>query len=70
MANAMGGGNQNELPRKVIAQKRAVMICGKNKIAPPDGFYCYYPEIFEKQNVQIFHVMRVARKPSQLRDNR
>ena len=28
---------------------------------PPDGFYCYYPEIFEKPYTTIFQVVKVQR---------
>jgi hypothetical protein len=45
--------------------KRASMLgggLGKGHSAPPDGFYCYYPEVFEKPNVQIFNITKVTRK--------
>ena len=35
---------------------------GKNQPAAPAGFYCYYPELFDKQNTQIFIITKHPRK--------
>lgn len=41
------------------AGKRGMNLPQKMPQAPPDGFYCYYPEYFEKPNCQIFMVTRM-----------
>ena len=42
--------------RKVNNRKGALL--GKNAVIAPDGFYCYYPELFEKPNCMIFVITK------------
>mmetsp|Transcript_3325 Transcript_3325/g.3890 ORF Transcript_3325/g.3890 Transcript_3325/m.3890 type:complete len:84 (-) Transcript_3325:205-456(-) len=63
MANA--GMDVNQVPalqRKT--SKRVGGLPGKIAQAPPEGFYCYYPELFDKPNCQIFTITKVQ-KPTQ-----
>jgi len=47
--------------RKVANKKLGNQVHGKLQQAPPDGYYCYYPELFDKPNRQIFTITRVTR---------
>lgn len=47
--------------RKVVNKKLGNQIHGKLQQAPPEGYYCYYPELFDKPNRQIFTITRVSR---------
>jgi len=65
--------NDHSPPHLRKLAKRASMFGGKSHTAPPEGFYCYYPELFDKPNVQIFRITRVARRrlnPQQALDNK
>jgi len=37
-------------------------MLSKNQPAAPAGFYCYYPELFDKLNTQIFIITKHPRK--------
>ena len=58
--------NANGQPDQMASQNRRPVKKGaqndrKERNVPPDGFYCYYPELFEKANTQIFVITRVPR---------
>ena len=55
------GGNLdagNQGPSLQKKSKRIGNLPGKIVQAPPEGFYCYYPELFDKPNTQIFNITK------------
>ena len=60
---------QMQMPQSLVmtsgdqARRRKLPTLAKSH-PPPEGFYCYYPEIFDKPHATIFQVIKVPRQPA------
>ena len=53
---------QSQAPALNGDQRRRKLPTTTKSHPPPEGFYCYYPEIFDKPSAVIFNVIKPDRK--------